>query len=102
MYWLVLCYERVVSGFVDVRIVNGRFYTWYPIILIVVVLLIACCCVGITFVFCNPFVYAYKQWKNKGAYVRWEDMQKEMELEERGPTEDQIRRESLRKKWNIK
>ena len=44
----------------------------------------------------------YKQWKNKGAYIRWEDMQKAMELEERGPTEEQVRRESLRKKYNLK
>lgn len=66
------------------------------------ILLIACCCGLITFFFCNPCVYMYKQWKNKGAYIRWEDMQKAMELEERGPTEEQVRRDSLRKKYNLK
>lgn len=46
-------------------------------------------------------MYAYKQYKNKGAYVRWEDMQKSMEMEEKAPTEEQLRRENLRKKWNL-
>ena len=29
-------------------------------------------------------------------------MQKEMEMEEKAPTDDQLRRESLRKKWSLK
>ena len=82
-------------------LVNGRWYTWYPFLLLCFILIIGCICGLITFFFCNPCTYAYKQYKNKGAYVRWEDMQKSMELEEKGPTEEQIRRENLRQKWNL-
>ena len=82
--------------------VNGRLYTWYPLAVLIGILIVACCCGVITFFFCNPFVYAYKKYKQKGAYVRWEEMQSDMEKAPEAPTEEQLRRESLRKKWNLK
>jgi len=81
--------------------INGRWYTWYPIFVLVIILIIACCCGIITFFCCNPCLYLKKQYQKRGDYIRWEQMQTELQ-ETRAPTEEQLRRESLRKKWNLK
>ena len=84
----------------DAFLVNGRWYTWYPIFALFVIIIIGACCVLITLLVCNPITYIYKKWKKKGDYVRWEEMQKEMDtVGEKPATEQQQRRDALRKKW---